>query len=105
MLVSQNGGAEPVWSRNGRELFYRSLGPREPQLMAAAIETHPKLRVLSRTPLFDVDEYETAVPHANYDVMPDGRSFVMVRMGRLSEFVYLQHWTELLPRRSAAGNR
>jgi serine/threonine-protein kinase len=100
--VSQNGGIEPVWSRNGRELFYRSLGPRERQLMAAAIEVHPTLRVLSRTPLFDMDEYEPATPHANYDVMPDGRSFLMVRLGRLSEFVYLQHWTALLPRASAA---
>ncbi|MEO7137027.1 MAG: protein kinase [Gemmatimonadales bacterium] len=105
VLVSQNGGSEPVWSRDGRELFYRSLGPREPQLVTAAVETHPAFRVLSRTPLFDVDEYETAVPHANYDVMPDGRSLVMVRMGRLSEFVYLQHWTELLSRRSGGGNR
>ena len=105
VLVSQNGGSEPVWSRDGRELFYRSLGPQQPQLVSAAIEKHPTLRVLSRTPLFDVDEYETAVPHANYDVMPDGRSFVMVRMGRLSEFVYLQNWKELLPRRSAAGKR
>jgi serine/threonine-protein kinase len=101
--VSQNGGIEPVWSRNGRELFYRSLGPRERQLIAAAIEVQPTLRVLSRTPLFDMDEYEPAVPHANYDVTPDGRSFLMVRLGRLSEFVYLQHWTALLPRPSDAA--
>jgi hypothetical protein len=26
-----------------------------------------------------------------------------VRLGRLSEFVYLQHWTALLPRPSAPG--
>jgi serine/threonine-protein kinase len=100
--VSQDGGLEPVWSRNGKELFYRSLGPRDRQLMVAAIETQPTLRVMSRTPLFDTDEYEPAVPHANYDVMPDGR-FLMVRLGRLSEFVYLQHWTALLPRPSGAA--
>ena len=39
--VSQSGGSEPVWSRNGRELFYRSLGPRERQLIAAAIAVQP----------------------------------------------------------------
>ncbi len=71
--------------------------------MAAAIEGQPTLRVVSRTPLFDMDEYEPAVPHANYDVMPDGRSFLMVRPGRLAEFVYLQHWTALLPRPSGAA--
>ena len=97
LLVSQNGGSEPVWSRDGRELFYRSLGPGEPELVAALIETHPSLRVVSRTPLFPVTDYEAAVPHANYDVMPDGQSFVMVRQGRLSQFVYLQRWSALLP--------
>jgi serine/threonine-protein kinase len=96
VLVSPDGGSEPVWSRDGHELFFRSLGPGEPQLVAARIETSPSLRVVARTALFPVTDYEPAVPHANYDVMPDGRSFVMVRQGRLSEFVYLQHWTELL---------
>ena len=37
------------------------------------------------------------------DIMPDDRSFLMVRLGRLSEFVYLLHWTALLPRPSAAA--
>ena len=100
--VSQDGGSEPVWSRDGRELFYRSLGPSEPQLVAARIETGPSPRVVSRTPLFPVTDYEPAVPHPNYDVMPDGRSFVMVRQGRLSQFVYLQHWTGLMEQRTAA---
>ena len=26
-LVSTDGGAQPVWARNGRELFYRASGP------------------------------------------------------------------------------
>ena len=102
VLVSQSGGSEPVWSRDGHELFYRSLGPAEPQLIAARIETSPSLRVVSRTPLFPVTDFEAAVPHANYDVMPDGRSFVMVRQGRLSQFVYLQRWTALLPQQTSA---
>jgi eukaryotic-like serine/threonine-protein kinase len=104
VLVSQNGGSEPVWSRSGRELFYRGLGPREQQLIAAAVDARGDFRVLSRTPLFDVADFESAVPHANYDVMPDGQHFVMVRMGRLSEFVYRQHWIEELER-SRPGER
>jgi serine/threonine-protein kinase len=100
LLVSQDGGSEPVWSRDGHELFYRSLGPGEPQLIAARVETSPSPRVVSRTPLFAVTDFEPAVPHANYDVMPDGRGFVFVRQGRLSQFVYLQHWTGLLQQRA-----
>ena len=56
--------------------------------------------MISRTPLFAVTDFEPAVPHANYDVMPDGKGFVMVRQGRLSQFVYLQHWTGLLQQRA-----
>jgi hypothetical protein len=35
--------------------------------------------VLSRTPLFDVAGYVVAEDHANFDLHPDGRRFVMVR--------------------------
>ncbi len=95
IIVSQNGGAEPVWARGGRELFYRSFAG-QPQLVAAAVETGSVFRVVSRTPLFEVADYEPADPHANYDVFPDGRSFLMVRRGRLSEIVYLQNLAGLL---------
>ncbi len=52
LLVSQNGGSEPLWSRDGRELFYRSLGPGEPQLVAARIETTPSHSASSRAPRY-----------------------------------------------------
>jgi Tol biopolymer transport system component len=100
--VSQNGGSEPAWSRDGRELFYRSGGGAEPFLMAADIVADPSFRVRSRTPLFSVASYEFATPHRNYDVFPDGRTFVMVRQGRpgqQAEVVYLQNLMALLERR------
>ncbi len=100
--ISQNGGTEPAWSRDGRELFYRSGGGAEPFLTAAAVEAGPSLRVRSRTPLFGVASYEFATPHRNYDVFPDGRSFAMVRQGRpgqQAEIVYLQNVLELMRRR------
>jgi hypothetical protein len=49
--------------------------------------------------LFNVASYEFAIPHANYDVFPDGKSFVMVRQGRpgqSAEIVYLQNLPGLL---------
>lgn len=99
VLVSLNGGSEVVWSRNGRELFYRGL--REPSLIAAVIETRPELRVASRTALFNMADFESAAPHANYDVTPDGK-FIFARNPRISELVYVQNWTELIRRRSTA---
>jgi serine/threonine-protein kinase len=97
--VSQDGGSEPVWARNGRELFYRSGSAAEPWLVAAAVETGGEFRVSGRSRLFNVASYEFATPHANYDVFPDGRSFVMVRQGRpgqSAEIVYLQNLPGLL---------
>jgi Tol biopolymer transport system component len=97
-IVSQNGGSEPVWARNGRELFYIGFGREGGPLIAAGIQTSPTFQVTARTPLFDASEYETATPHANYDVGPDGR-FVMVYQGRLSEIVLVQNWAEEIGRR------
>ena len=96
VVISQNGGTEPVWSRDGRELFYIGLLNGSPQLIAARVEMAPQFRVVSRTPLFAFSDFETATPHANYDVMPDGQSFLMVHLARASEFTYLQNWPALL---------
>ena len=97
--VSQSGATEPAWSRDGRELFYRSGGAAEPMLVAATFEWGPEPRVRSRTPLFSVASYEFATPHRNYDVFPDGRSFALVRQGQpgqLAEVVYVQSPRALL---------
>jgi Tol biopolymer transport system component len=97
--LSQDGGSEPVWARSGRELFYRSGSAAEPWLVAAAVATSGEFRVTSRTRLFSVANYEFATPHANFDVFPDARSFVMVRQGRpgqSAEIVYLQNLLGLL---------
>jgi len=97
--VSQNGGTEPVWSRDGRELFYRSGGGAEPNLVSASIVGG---RVQSRTELFSVGRYEFSTPHRNYDIFPDGNSFVFVRQGtpgQQAEVVYLQNLRGLMERR------
>ena len=97
--VSQNGGTEPTWSRDGRELFYRSGGGAEPRMVAATLAGG---RVQTRTELFSVGRFEFSTPHRNYDVFPDGRSFVMVRQGtpgQQAEVVYLQNLPGLMERR------
>jgi hypothetical protein len=103
VLVSQNGGREPVWSRDGRELFYVGFQQQGSQLVAVGVETDPEFRVRSRTALFDASEYEPSDPHANFDVLPDGR-FVMVHQGRLSEMVLLLNWTDEVRRRTVDGS-
>jgi serine/threonine-protein kinase len=94
--VSLAGGSEPVWNRNGHELFYRGSSAKGAQIVAAKVQTAPTFQVLSRTPLFQAEQYETAVPHANYDVDPSGKRFVMVRHRGSSEIILVQNWAAQL---------
>ena len=47
-LVSAGSGTEPVWSRDGRHLYYRD----GEQFVEVTYTTAPEFRVVSRTPLF-----------------------------------------------------
>ncbi len=99
LQVSVSGGNEPVFSRDGRELFYREDAGAESRLIAAAIRTGQTFEVRSRTPLFDVSNYASAEDHANYDVASDGRSFVFVRAVQATQIRLIQNWAEQLRRR------
>jgi serine/threonine-protein kinase len=103
--VSVNGGGEPVWSPDGRELFYRSAtnteGRAEPTMMAATIATAPTLAVASRTPLFSAAGIVTANPHANYDVSPDGKQFVFTRSNPSQRVVVIQNLAMMVAKRRA----
>jgi eukaryotic-like serine/threonine-protein kinase len=98
LQVSVDGASEPVWSRDGRELFYRRATPRGTELVAAALHFGGELRVLTRTRLFDISGYDTAAPHANYDVSPDGSWFVFARPDGANHIVVLQNVPELARR-------
>jgi Tol biopolymer transport system component len=93
--VSVNGGSEPVWSRDGRRLFYRG----DAKFIAASVNTISGFTVTARTPLFD-DTYLTAqAPHANYDVSPDGTQLLVLRSASNDQFIVVHGWTEELRRR------
>jgi serine/threonine-protein kinase len=88
--VSVDGGTEPVWSLDGRELYYRSTASSGPELIAARLELGAAPRVASREPLFALNDIEGAEPHANYGMAPDGR-FVMVRRVQVPKLVLIQN--------------
>jgi dipeptidyl aminopeptidase/acylaminoacyl peptidase len=103
LQVSVDGASEPVWSRDGREIFYRQATPKGTVLVAAALRLDAEPRVLTRSTLFDISGYDTAAPHANYDVSPDGRWFVFARPDGANHIVVLQNVPELA-RRVARGS-
>jgi hypothetical protein len=74
--ISTAGGTEPAWSADGRELFYRDEdGSR---MMAVSITTEPELTPGRPEPVFEGDYVPTPWFGRNFDVAPDGQSFVMV---------------------------
>ncbi len=97
--VSRNGGREPVWGPDGRELFYRTGAGPGSELVAAAIRTEPELTVAGRAVLFSVAGIATGVPHPNYDIAPDGQTFVMVRFNPSSRIMVIQNLPEYVRRR------
>ena len=71
---STSGGIEPVWSADGRQLFYR-LGN---ELLVVDVELEPELALGPPRVLFQGSFSPTRVGPPNYDVSPDGTRFIMV---------------------------
>ena len=82
-LVSTGGGRNPVWSKDGRELFYRDLD--RGVLMAVEITNEPALVVGLPETLFSGRYGLTRLEMRVYDVSPDGQRFLMLKETRDSD--------------------
>jgi serine/threonine-protein kinase len=77
--VSTGGGTGPRWSHRGDELFYRALNN---DFMAVELRlTPPTLGVAGQKRLFSAAPYAASEQRAMYDVSPDDRRFLMLRIG------------------------
>jgi serine/threonine-protein kinase len=75
LQISTDGGTEPAWNPNGRELFYRSGN----KMMAVDITTQPGFAAGKPQMLFEGQYASAPFPIDNYDVSPDGQRFLMVK--------------------------
>ena len=73
--ISGEGGQEPVWNPNGRELFYRSGS----KMMAVDVDTRSGFSALKPRLLFEGPYLLTGGSFPNYDVSPDGQRFLMLK--------------------------
>ena len=94
VVVSNAGGRQPVWSRDGGQLFYRAGD----DLMAVGVGYDPFRPTVPRklldlpSALYGLDPYM-----AEYDVAPDGR-FIAVRRDSEPEIQVVLNWVEELKR-------
>ncbi len=103
LTISTDGGQEPVWSADGRELFYRNGN----QMLAVAIRTEPTFSAGKPRLLFEGNYQLDAVGHPFYDVSPDGQRFLMVRPkggGAPTQLYVVLNWGEELKRLAPMDN-
>ncbi|MFQ5639161.1 MAG: protein kinase [bacterium] len=94
--ISVAGAERPVWSPDGKELFYRQ----ENKVMAATLQIGSAVKVLERTELFEKNDVLS-----DYDIHPNGNQFVMVKNveDSGSELIVVLNWVEELKRLVPAG--
>ncbi|HEV2174618.1 MAG TPA: hypothetical protein VGR71_13670, partial [Nitrospira sp.] len=92
--ISTDGGEEPRWVRNGREITYRN----GTKLMSVPVQVLPTFRGGKPTELFD-RRFDRGFGVAGYDVTADGRTFVMTRSEHTArtEIRVVMGWPGTLP--------
>ncbi len=88
--ISTAGGSQPVWSRDGKELFY--VGP-DNKLIAVAVKTSPGFEAATPQVLFEMRL--KAVLGRRYDVSADGkRVLVNATLGEVKStpITLVQNW-------------
>jgi serine/threonine-protein kinase len=73
--ISSAGGRMPVWSRNGRELFFQNLDNR---IMAADYEPKNESVVVGKPHLWSDQQLMDVSGFLNYDLAPDGKRFAIL---------------------------
>jgi Tol biopolymer transport system component len=97
--VSSEGGVEPLWARNGRQLFYRW----ENQMWVVDVQTDVGLRISRPRLLFDKNRYWPGSPIRSYDISVNSQRFLMVKLIQrkptpVTEMILAQNWFEELKR-------
>jgi hypothetical protein len=97
-LVSANGGSDPHWRRDGKELFYVAA---DHHLMAVTVKTAPEFGSDIPVPLFATaltDPNAVTYP-SQYDVSADGQRFLIkvpLEQANSAPITVMLNWTAAL---------
>jgi hypothetical protein len=74
--ITRDGGRYPVWSPDGKEVFFVNAGT----LYSEGIQTKPTVTFGNpvKLPVTGFLQEEADRSERNYDIMPDGKQFVMI---------------------------
>jgi Tol biopolymer transport system component len=105
--ISTDGGAEPAWNRNGKELFYRSGN----KMMALDVTTQPGFSPGKPHMLFEGQYSASEWPLIDtaYDVSPDGQRFLMTKAAEqaaeATQINVVLNWFEELKQKVPTGGK
>ncbi|HSG09927.1 MAG TPA: protein kinase [Longimicrobiales bacterium] len=108
--ISNGGGASPVWSRDGTELFYRVRDEQVTPLglVSVRFRADSTFVVTGRTALFDLgNEFASDITGRGYDVDLKGERFLLTALSQTTvaddaataDIVLVKNWFEELRRR------
>jgi serine/threonine-protein kinase len=102
--ISTEGGVQPAWSRDGRELFYTTPAPgRGVRFMSVPIAVTPSFTAEAPRMLFE-GRYVVQGATRGYDVSADGQRFYVTQARdrppiRPTQMILVQNWIDELKRR------
>jgi len=99
--VSTAGGLNPLWSRDGKELFYRNG---QGDLVAVEITATGTPPIGRQRVLFSALPYTGESTHRSYDITPDGKRFVMIRKSAVTappteQLIVVENFFDVLRRK------
>ncbi|MBZ5498056.1 MAG: protein kinase [Acidobacteriia bacterium] len=102
--ITNDGGLQPMWARNGRQIFYR----RQDQVWVVDIQTEGGFAISNRRMLFERPGYTEGAYIRSYDVSLDSQRFLVVKNGPskptpVTEMILVQNWFEELRRLVPTG--
>ena len=98
--VTAGGGQTPIWSSDGRHIYYVANG----QMNVATVTTTPTFAVTSRQRLFE-GNYTFGTPvHAQFDIAPNGQHILLIRPTTADAQTFIVHdWKYELRERTATA--
>ena len=100
--ISTDGGDSPVWSPDGRQLFYRQGSAIGFTLMGVTVEAGQAFKAGTPTVLFE-GPYVSNTGSREWDIAHDGRRFLVIEEEgapgtTAANIIVVQHWFEELKR-------
>jgi len=111
LLISKEGGLEPLWARNGRQLFYRSrIGDDADLVWVVDVRTDGGFSASKPRLLFKAPGLGGGDPIRGWDLSLDGQRFLMVKDEEVkptpvTEMVLVMNWLEELKRLGPTGKK